>query len=726
MEQIKQSICRSCMALCPVSVTLENGRVTKVEGDPKAPLYEGFICPKGRALEASHNDPNRLVHHLKRMPDGKYQKISSDELVDDITEKLRTILDENGPGSIAAHFGNAGVENWVALNLMRGFLGAIGSDRFYTNVTIDKPGFSMARAMHGTWAGGQTNPEHCEAYLIAGGNPIVSKQYLSPNPGQTSKRMVKNGCQLIVIDPRKSEIARKAAVHLQIIPGEDPTVLAGLLHLIIKNEAVDKPFVAENATGLEQLTEAVQPYTPDYVAARAGIAEADLKKAAQLLSDARTGDCVSGVGTNMSTRGTLNDCLMFSLKTILGFHPRAGEEATSPAVLNPAVTFKAQPNPPTPAYQFGGRKTGVRGLELSAAGMPIPALPEEMLKQGKDRVRAFFSLGNAITNWPQTELVKRAFEALDLLVVHDVELSPIARVATHVIATKKQFEIPTTSQFFETVGRGTSGYGWREPYAVFAPAITEPPADADVLDSWQIYYRVAQKLGLNLRAPGLFDANPNAGTPLDMEHEPTTEDLLEFLSKGSVVPLAEVKKFPHGKLFDQANKIIKPRNPDCDARFQLADPYIIEQLNIVRNESIETRRGLTDEFPLSLISVRIQNTTCAGYRPKGVLKKPYNPLSFHPEDLDKLEIKEDDLLEVQSRHGRIVAIAGVDKYLRPGTVSMCNGFGKNPGEPSDPRVDGANVNQLTSWDDDFDPHHGQPRMSALPVNVRKLDKSQLV
>ena len=78
MKHITQSTCRACGAQCPVNVTLEDGLVTKVEGNPEAPLYGGFICPKGRALEAAHNDPDRLKHHLKRMPDSSYQRISSD------------------------------------------------------------------------------------------------------------------------------------------------------------------------------------------------------------------------------------------------------------------------------------------------------------------------------------------------------------------------------------------------------------------------------------------------------------------------------------------------------------------------------------------------------------------------------------------------------------------------------------------------------------------------
>ena len=720
MTQIRNSVCRSCPAMCPVNVTLDDGVVVKVEGNREAPLYKGFVCPKGRALEAAHNDPNRLLHHLKRMPDGSYERISSEELIDDIAAKLQTILQTRGPDAVAASFGNAGLENWVSTNLMIGLLTAVGSNRFYSNITIDQPGLAMAAALHGGWSGGFIHPETCDAFLIVGGNPIISKQYLVPNPGQTSKRMVREGCKLVVIDPRKSETAQKAEIHLQSIPGEDATVIAGLIHLIIKNGHIDEAFVAENAIGFDELRQAVDPYTPDYVAHRAGIDEADLRKAAQILGEAKIGDCVAGVGANMSTRGTLNSYLLSAMKTIRGFYPRAGQEATHPSVLSPRASFKAQPSRRMPAYHFGGRKTGIRGLEESVAGMPLSALPEEMLTPGDKQVKAYFTLGNGMTNWPDTELVKRAFLSLDLLVVHDVELSSIARVATHVIATKKQFEIPTSTQYMEKSGYFHAGYGWSEPYAAYYPAITEPPEGADVLDSWQVYYRVAQKLGLQLPAVDMVGLNPHNPPLLDMENEPTTDALLALLSSNAVVPLSEVKKYPDGKIFDEAREIIAPRNPACENYFQLADPYILQQLALVRNESIEARRGLNEEYPWSLISVRMQNTTCAGYRPKGLLRQPYNPLNLHPEDRDGLGLEDGDVVRIKSRNGSIVGVTGTDKNLRRGTVSMCHGFGKIPGEDSDPRQDGANVNMLISWDDDYDPHHGQPRMSALPVSISKL------
>ena len=83
-----------------------------------------------------------------------------------------------------------------------------------------------------------------------------------------------------------------------------------------------------------------------------------------------------------------------------------------------------------------------------------------------------------------------------------------------------------------------------EPYAAYTPAIMDPPAEADLMDAWQIYYRVAQKLGLSLKAPGMLDADPSKGPTLDMETEPSTDELLELLAQNAVVPLGGGEEIP--------------------------------------------------------------------------------------------------------------------------------------------------------------------------------------
>jgi anaerobic selenocysteine-containing dehydrogenase len=192
----------------------------------------------------------------------------------------------------------------IAAGLMLAFLTAIDSPMMFSSGTIDQPGLVLAQALHGTWDGDRCHPSRWDTLLLIGGNPVISKQHLPQNPAQQLKELTRGGLQLIVVDPRRTETARRAAIHLQIIPGEDPTVLAGLIHLIFALDGVDHAFVTQNAQGAEALREMTRDFTPDYVAARAGIAAEDLIAAARILIAARAGDTALGVGPSMATRGT--------------------------------------------------------------------------------------------------------------------------------------------------------------------------------------------------------------------------------------------------------------------------------------------------------------------------------------------------------------------------------------------------------------------------------------
>ena len=720
MSYVAKSVCRSCITYCPVDVTIEGNKVEKVEPNLEAPLYDGFICPKGRALATAHNEPNRLMHHLKRMPDGSFAPISSAQLVDEVSAKLKQILDQRGPRAISTFLGGPSTEQPASGALMFSFIQAIGSDSFYYVNTIDQPGDFMANALHGTWAGGRMRPEKLDVFVLIGSNPVISKQYFSQNPGQQLKQLVRNGTKFIVIDPRRTETARRAHVHLQCIPGEDPTIVAGLIHLVIANGKLNRSFIDLNASGLAELSESVRQFTPDYVAGRAGIKEKDLREAARIIGEAEYGDIGTGVGPSMATRGTLTAYLVRCLQTIRGFWGVAGDEAVRPPVLLPRREYRAQPTPPCPAWGFG-RTMRVRGLQQTVAGLPVAALCDEILTPGEDQIRAMILHAGAVLTWPQAELTRRALESLDLLVVHDVEfpLSPTAQLAHYVIATKKTFEMPLISQQNELVGITHSGYGWVEPYAAYHPALFGAPEGSDILEAWQLYFRVSQKLGIQLKCCGFF-GDPATAPEMDMSREPTTDDIYELMCAGSAVPLSEVKKYPNGKVFDEARETIQHRAPDCKARLDLANATMLEQLGAVRVESIAARRGTNPEFPFLYIPSRIQNSTNAGYRPRGVVKSGYNPAYLHSSDLAKLGVNPGDAVEIRSRHGKIIGIVAADDDLRPGLLAMAHGFGKASGQDSDPRRDGANVNALLHWEDDFDPYHGMPRMGAVPIAVTPM------
>lgn len=713
-------VCRNCVASCPISVTLDDGRVLKVEGDYSAPLYRGYTCPKARTIPRQHHDPHRLLHSLKRLPDGSRVPISSARLVEEIAGRLSGIIAAHGPQSVAIFLGNGVSAQPAVAGMMIGFLGAIGSPMLFSPSTIDQPGLLMAKALHGDWQGGRIHPDQWDTLLMVGGNPVVSKQHLPQNPAWQLKQLQRRGMKMIVVDPRRTETARRAAAHLQAIPGEDPTVLAGLIHLIYARNGLDEEFVAANAEGADALREAVAGFTPQYVSARAGIAEADLAAAAQILIEARRGDTALGVGPSMATRGTLSSYLALCLQTLRGFWAREGDPVSRPKVLTPRRDWRAQPMPPCPAWGFGVQ-TSVRGLQQTAAGMPTAALPGLMTTDAHDRIRALFLHGGACFAWPDPARTARAFDKLDLLVMHDVALSATAAFADYVIATYDQLESPALSAINEAVGDIHPGYDWNEPYGFYHPALVKPPEGADLMESWQIYYRVAQKLGLSLSYVN-YGAIAGKPVPFDMMNEPATDDILEMMCMDSAVPLATVKQHPHGAIFAEAREVVRPRDPACIARLQLADPAMLAELARVRAEDLLVRRRISRDYPFQLVSRRMQNCTNSAPRVQGIVRTGYNPLWMHSQDMATLALRDGDEVEIRSHHGVISAFVQGDDAMRPGVVAMTHGFGSRPDADHDPRRDGSNVNLLVSWDDDPDPYHGMPRMSAIPVAVRPAAK----
>jgi len=708
-------VCRNCGSSCPVIVTLDGDRVLKVEGDPDAPLYRGYTCPKARAIPQEHHNPRRLRQSLKRLPDGRRVPISSEQLVEEIAARLERILDAYGPQAVAAFLGNGVSAQPAASGMMMSFLAAIGSHMMFSPGTIDQPGLLMAKALHGNWLGGRMHPRQWDTLLVVGGNPIVSKQYLPQNPAWQLKELQQRGMRMIVIDPRRTETARRAAVHLQAIPGEDPTVLAGLIHLIFALGGVDEEFVRGNAEGAAVLREAVAGFTPAYVAARAGLREDTLIAAARILVEAQGGDTAPGVGTSMATRGTLTSYLALCIQTLRGMWSREGDPVSRPKVLSPRREWRAQPSAPFPAWGFGVQ-TSVRGLQQTVAGMPCAALPDLMLSEGPDRVRALFLHGGAYYAWPDTNKTVKALEELDLFVMHDVEMSATAAHADYLIATYDQLETPAMSALNESVGDLHPGYDWNEPYAFYRPALLPPPEGAELMESWQIYYRVARKLGLPLSYI-VYGGAGSEPVPFDMANEPCTDDIYEMICHGSAVPLAEVKLHPHGGIFEQARDTVAPRDPACAARLQLADAAMLAELAEVRAEDPLARRRTGSDYPFQLICRRMQGSTNSMPRPEGIVRTGYNPLWMHPDDMAKLALHDGDEVEIRSRHGAIPGFVEADGDMRPGVVAMTHGFGPRPNSNYDPRRDGSNVNLLLSWTDDPDPYHGMPRMSAVPVAV---------
>ena len=725
------SICRLCTSCCPIEVTVDHGRAIKVVGDRHSDMYGGYTCAKGRALPELHNRPDRLLHSQKRQPDGSYAPISANDAIAEIAARVGTILEEHGPRAIASFTGTRIIEHGAFYALGVGFMGALGSPMQFSPLTLDQPGDLVAHAFHGTWMGGEVRVEDCEAWLLVGTNPIVSHQYWANNPVGRITTAVKHGTRLVVVDPRVTETAHHAVVHLQPRPGEDNTVLAGLLARLFEWDAIDSEFIGLNVTGVDRLQAAVAPYTPDYVCRRADLPPDRFEAAARVLAEARTGGVYCGTGTSMSNMGgNLAFYLALALMSVRGWWAREGDPFLRPHALLPEISPRAEPRNPFPAANFG-EKMRVRGLQGGVCGVPAGAMFEEILQPGEGQIKALFNLGgNPLMAVPDTSLAHKGLSNLELYVTTDVSMSNNARMADYVIAVKMGLETSTTSYISEALGYMHRGMGLEDPFAQYVPAVVDPPPGSDLIEDWQLYYRLGQALGLDLfivnacGLPGAFDVPPIVH-PLNMTTEPTTDEILEIMCSDGRISFSELTTDTHGHVYDDLRMTVGKREPSCDQHLEVgAEPMMAELADNYRRYDSAAIAALHEDYPFLLI----------GRRDKGFVNgtgqdidkltrvRSYNPAYIHPDDMDDLGLIEGQMVEIRSPYGRLEGVATRDPSLRRGVISMTHAFGQNPADEPDPVRFGVNTNQLLSISAEFDRITGMPRMGAVPVSLTRVDR----
>jgi len=729
MTEVRPTVCRFCSAHCGVLAMIEDGKVVQITGDRDNPLYRGYACPKGRALPQQHAHPERLLHSLKRTADGHHEPIEASRALDEIAIEVQSLVEHFGPRSVAMYVGTNSLPYVAAAGMGNAWLRAIGSPMFFTANTIDQPGKQVAMALHGGWHAGEHEFSTADVWMLTGLNPIISKSSGVPNcnPAQQLKDAVARGMKLIVIDPRRTETAKFAAIHLQPRPGEDPTILAGLLHIIIQEQLYDRNFVTQFVEGFDALSEHVASFTPEYVSQRAGVPVAQLLEAARVFAMSRRGCSVCGTGPNFATKGNLVETLSLSLNTLCGRWKRAGEKAIRPNVLLPAYTPKAQPYAPYPA-QAGGEKLRVRNLADSTSGLPTAALADEILLEGPGQVKALICIGSSpMAAWPDQRKTFRALQELELLVTIDPVLSATAKHAHYVIAPKLTLETPGSSFGYEMLKYFGLALGYAEPYAQYTPALVDPPAGSDLIEEWEFFYELARRMNLPLTYAALNgwghhqESRPLIA-PIDMANKPTTEALLEILLQQARIPLAEVKKYPHGHIFEEANQVVQPADPDCTAKLQVGDPYILAELTALRAEDYRATQD-TQTFPFRLIPRRANNfLNSSGQHIKKLYHDTrYNPAYMHSEDIQDLDLTSGRVVRIESKYDAILGVVREDDSLRRGTISMTHGFGEGPNDDKRVLEIGSSTSRLMSVEDDYDSITGMPRMGAIPVRVEIYD-----
>lgn len=719
MTEVKTAICRFCHSFCGVNVTLDGNRPVKVLGDIHNPMYHGYTCIKGRQLPEQHLHPERLLVPQKKAG-GSHRTVASAQALDEIAARLTQIIHDHGPRSVALYTGTYSFPYPAGAAMARAFMQAIGSPMSFTSGSIDQPGKPMAIAFHGRWHAGPQPFSDSDTWMLVGANPVVSKWGGIPqyNPGKRLHDALQRGMKLVVIDPRLTECARKAAVHLQCKPGEDPTILAGIAHLIIREGWYDHAFVDAESTGFQALEEVVAQFTPDYVSKRAEIPADKLMDAARIFAGGRRGMVTAGTGPNMAPRGTLTEYLVLVINTLCGRWVRAGEPMPNPFVLMPTRHGRAQAEPKPPAFGYG-TKLRVRDLGDNAGGLSAAALADEILLGGEGQVKALFSVGgNPLVAWPDQLKTWDALRHIDLSVCLDIKMSATAKMSHYVLPPKLGLECPAISMPNEGVWFYGMSTGYPEPYAMYQPALIDPPSGSDLLEEWEVFFGLAQRMGLQLRLNG---------QALDMDRDYTTDELFEILTAGSRIPLAEVKQYPHGHIFSDPDIRVLPKAAGCEEKLDIGNPLMLEELRTVRGEALTGHGGYAGQmtFTHRLVSRRLNDVYNSSGRdiPKLVKNGRYNPAYMNPGDMERLGLHAGDVVEIASSRAKILGVVEEAEDIRPGVVSMAHAFGDAPTEDHKLFSIGSNTGRLTSVDEDYDPRTGMPVMSAIPVNVRRGDQS---
>ena len=715
-----KTYCRFCHAYCPMEATVEDNRLIALVPDTSNEMYGGYTCIKGRQMIDQIDHPTRLQQSQKKQPDGSFNAIGTELAMDEIATQLQTILDTYGPRSIASYNGTYSYQNSAAHDVARAFHAAIDSPSYYTSVTIDQPAkVAIGPTRMGWWNGGSHMWNDSDVAMIIGNNTLVSHFSIPGgipafSPHNALRDGKKRGIKVICIDPRVTEVASRADLHLQVRPGQDAAILAAIIAVILAEELHDKAFCLDNVEGLEQLTEHTRRFTPEAVSAAAGIPANQIIEAARMFAAGPRGTAVTGTGPEMGPHPNLLQHLVQSLNAICGRHYREGERLPNPGVLTPTGPRSAEATGPQPQWLTDGVKSRVsedicETVVLSPYGplkeMPTAVISDEMLLEGEGQIKALICVGgNPLLAWPDQEKTHAALSGLELLVCIDIKMAATAQMADYVLAPKMCLEREDVTLLTDI---------WHDkPYSQYTQTVVE--AEGDKIEEWEFFWAMGKRMGLNMSM---------ANGPINMQEKPKKFDLLANITQGSRVPLQEIYNTEGGKIFDVPDVILDAPDPTTRGRLQLFPPGLEQELEASHNDM---KSSGTKDYPLLLISRRMKNTYNSTGPELSLLKSKgtTNPAFMHPQELAALQVADGDIVEVHSLHGAIPAVVTASDDIRPGVISMshCWGGSPDPTVNADQRVReiGSNTNRLIDNLENAERYSGMCRQSSIPVAIRKL------
>ena len=693
MEKIIRTTCQGSHSECGVLVHVKDGKVTKVEGDHDHPWSRGFICVKGRAQPQYLYHPDRLKYPLRRSGnrgDGKWERISWDEALDGIAEKITEIRESYGPESIATWHGTGPRGASLTTRLLAPALGSpnvISTD----NHICYAPSLVAEVCTVGQSITMEKGPDYLSAkcIFVCGGNPPASHP---PRGVEIVEALGKNKAKLIVVDPRRTPLAARADLWLQIRPGTDAALILGMINTIINEELYDKDFVDKWCHGFDKLKQRVKEYTLEKVAEITWIPVDKIREAIRLYATIKPAALHHRVAVEHNTNSIQTERALTMLTALTGnidvkggnllqmridgFIPGGSIYSDKQFKLNPEVEEK----------RIGSKQFPlIAGPEAIIVFVHSGLVTDVLLTDKPYPIKALYCAGaNPVVNVQNSKRMWEALKKLELHVFTDFFMTPTAELADYVLPAATWFERDECCEGMNCVSARQK--------------VIEPLYEC--WDDMKIAIELVKRIPWAHRRIIPWD---DVNEFNEWKVKGTGLTFNEFKKKGYIVAPPKYKKYeekgfrtPTGKV-ELYSTTLEKHGYDPLPGFQ--EPP----------ESPVSTPDLMDDYPLILITGgrHIEYFHSEGRQIPQLRKRVPDPIiEIHPETAGKANIKDGDWVWLETPRGkgeRVKLKTKLSPFIDPRVVSADHGwwFPEKPA-PEHGCFD-SNVNVVLSFDPPLEP-----------------------
>jgi anaerobic selenocysteine-containing dehydrogenase len=698
-EQSHYRICPLCEACCGLEVRTQGAKIISIRGAEQDVFSHGYICPKGVSLKDLHEDPDRLRTPLIKR-DGQFVQATWEEAFAEIHKRLPPLIETHGGDTVGCIVGNPVAHKIGLLAYFPRLVRAIGTRNIFSASSLDQIPKQLSNGlMFGDWNTlAVPDIERSDFLLILGANPVISNGSLWTVPDYRGKAraMRERGGRIVVVDPRRTETAAQADMHLPIKPGGDAFFLLGLVHTLFAENMLRLGHLEPYLAGLDALREAVRDFSPERMAPACGIAAATQRSIARELAQAERAVVYGRIGTCTQRFGTVNSWLVDVLNILTGNLDREGG-----AMFTKAAAFAVNTSG-TPG-QGRGVITGRRHSRVSQAPevfgeFPITCLAEEIETPGPGQIKALICIGsNPVLSTPQGPRIAKALSSLSFMLSLDIYLNETSRHADVILPGLSPLEDVHYDIAFPQ-------FSYRN-HARFSGAVFAKPAGHP--EEWQTLLHLAN----------IIQGKPDAALA-GPEHGP--EALIDQALRAGPygLTLEQVKAAPGGIDLGALQSRIPEMLRTPSGKIELAPPMVLADLAHVEAALNSGQEGMV------LIGRRDTRSGNSWMHNLPVLAKGPErcTLLIHPQDAGRLGLAQGALAQLSAQGTTLSAPVDISEDIMPGVVSLPHGWGHDlPGSQLQVAAirPGVNLNALLS-DGARDPLSGNAVLSGVPVKVSAL------